>query len=193
MDIMLDLETLSSAPDAAIIAIGACAFGSDLPKGLPRPTFVIYVQPESAQHAGGRVDAATVKWWCRQSDDARRAWTDADARPIAEALRVFSWWCSQASLGRPVRMWGNGASFDNIVLRGAYERCGIEPPWKWPNDRCYRTLKNLCRNVEIARIGSHHNALDDALSQAIHAERIFATLFSPSNSTQTTEASHAPA
>jgi exodeoxyribonuclease VIII len=40
--------------------------------------------------------------------------------------------------------------------------------WEFWKDRCYRTIKNCYPDVPFDRRGTHHNALDDARSQALH-------------------------
>jgi hypothetical protein len=65
-------------------------------------------------------------------------------------------------------VWGNGASFDCVILGNAYRAVGDEPPWKYFNERCYRTAKAMLPAVPFERIGTHHHALDDAASQAQH-------------------------
>ncbi|MEM8467778.1 3'-5' exonuclease, partial [Morganella morganii] len=73
--------------------------------------------------------------------------------------------------GEQVQVWGNGSSFDNVILRSAYENCGITPFWKHWNDRDVRTIVELGRNAGIDPkkdfpfVGEAHNALDDALHQ----------------------------
>ena len=75
------------------------------------------------------------------------------------------------------RVWGNGASFDNPILANAYRAVNLDPPWRFWNDRCYRTVKSMFgKNVKLERIGEHHNALDDAKSQADHLIRIMAAI-----------------
>jgi len=44
----------------------------------------------------------------------------------------------------------------------------MERPWYFWNDRCYRTMKSLYPQIPMERDGVHHNALDDAISQARH-------------------------
>ncbi|CAN7320715.1 3'-5' exoribonuclease [Bosea sp. LjRoot9] len=176
MDVMLDLETLSLAPDAAIVSIGACTFATDGSTPKVRRIFRQAVWPDTSQKAGGRIDAETVVWWCGQSEEARAAWTQAPGKSIQSALQQFALWCSPEFEGERVRIWGNGAGFDNVVLRGAYDRCSVAPPWRHQDDRCYRTLKNLRPDILFEQIGTAHDAADDAVSQAIHAERIFAAL-----------------
>ena len=65
-------------------------------------------------------------------------------------------------------MWGNGATFDNVILANAYRGAGLPVPWKFWNDKCYRTIKGFFPQIKLQRIGTHHNAQDDAESQAWH-------------------------
>jgi len=180
MNIMLDLETLSSRPDACIVAIGAATFsedGADQDRVFfSRRRFYFAVDPCSAQNAGGGLDARTIQWWAKQSDAARAALNDRSAVSVEEALRRFTLFCE---LLGDVKVWGNGASFDNVVLRQAYERLGQEAPWSFRNERCYRTLKNLRPDIAFEPFGTAHHALDDAIAQARHAERILAALRGP--------------
>lgn len=172
-NIMLDLETLSSAPDACIVAIGATAFSIDGSPAAGSVRFYVVVDPKSAQQAGGTIDARTVAWWTQQSDAARSIFSFPRPLPITAALEAFAEFC--ARFNRP-KIWGNGAGFDNVVLRSAYERLNITTPWEWRDDRCYRTLKNMHPDIQFDRSGVAHDALDDAISQARHAERIFSAL-----------------
>ena len=55
----------------------------------------------------------------------------------------------------------------------------IKPAWPYRNNRCYRTLKGLLPAIELERSGTHHNALDDAITQARHLQKIVRTLGSP--------------
>ncbi|WP_222573618.1 3'-5' exonuclease [Methylosinus sp. Sm6] len=174
---MLDLETLSTSPDAAIVAIGAIGFSSDGHASLAAydhaPKIYIPVSPSSAQRLGGEIDSRTVQWWAQQSDAARAVLSDPDAIDMAYALQLFSSFIDKFG---DVKIWGNGAGFDNVILRRAYERHYCEAPWPPHFDRCYRTLKNLRTDIAIERVGTLHNALDDAISQARHAEHIFAAM-----------------
>ncbi len=169
MDIMLDLETLSSAPDAAIVAIGACTFNSSEDRRFYRE-----IDARSAQKSGGRIDAETICWWMRQGDAARSIFNSIDALTISNALRQFDFWLDPWR--DSVRIWGNGSDFDNVVLRSAYQRLGLEAPWSHRQNRCYRTLKNLRPEIAFEPIGTHHNALDDALAQARHAEALLSVV-----------------
>ena len=162
MEIMLDLETMGNGSNSAIIAIGAVAF--DI-KGVSG-RFYQQVNLQSSVNAGMEIDASTVLWWLKQSDAARSAFKDNEkALNIANALIEFSMFCDSAKV---CGVWGNGAAFDNVLLSNAYRKLEMKRPWKFWNDRCYRTVKNIYQDIEFVHSGTHHNAVDDAESQAIH-------------------------
>lgn len=164
-DIMLDLETMGSGPQAAIIAIGAVEF--DIPARQLGERFYTVVDLESAVDQGGIMDAATVLWWMKQSDAARAAF-QRPGEGIGTALYRFVAWIRGRGPRADLRVWGNGAAFDNVILAAAYRRRHAPPPWDYWNDRCYRTVKALHPDVKMQRTGDHHNAIDDAISQAQH-------------------------
>jgi len=160
MMVMLDLETMGTAGDSSIIAIGAVAFDKDAVK----ERFYINVSLQSCIDAGMVVDGSTVIWWMKQSDEARAVFSD-DAPTLACALSQFSDWFASVNGGQ---VWGNGAAFDNVILSTAYKKVGLTQPWKFWDDKCYRTVKGLYPNVKLNRVGTYHNAVDDAESQALH-------------------------
>ena len=164
--IMLDLETMGNGNRAAIIAIGAVSFNSS---GV-KERFYQQVSLDMSIDAGLEMGASTVLWWLQQSDAARSAFkSNEGASSLCDALDDFSRW--YASVGG-VQVWGNGAAFDNTILSAAYRLTGIEQPWKFWNDRCYRTVKAVYPQVKMTRSGTHHNAVDDAHSQADHLIQI---------------------
>jgi exodeoxyribonuclease VIII len=175
-DVMCDLETLGNSAGCAILSIGAVAF--DPETGELGEEFYKVVNTSSCVVAGLAYDQDTLDWWKKQSPEARQVLRDAnhpDSAPLIKALHEFSRYLHAACGGKAVRLWGNGADFDNPILATAYKRCRIETPWKFWDSRCYRTLKNLHPDVPLPkRTGTHHNALDDAKTQAEHALLIFA-------------------
>lgn len=165
LNVMLDLETMGNGPDAAIIAIGVVEF--DIAEKAIGSEFSVNVDLESSVKAGGVMDASTVMWWMRQSDQARSAFERQGER-IEVALHLFSQWMASRGPRKDVLVWGNGAAFDNVILASAYRHLSIAPPWIFWNDRCYRTIKAQHPAITMDRSGTHHNALDDARSQALH-------------------------
>jgi exodeoxyribonuclease VIII len=164
-NVMLDLETMGTDPNAAIIAVGAVEF--DIEAGHLGETFYSVVDLSSSVSCGGQIDPSTVIWWLKQSDEARAA-ICRKGKDIEVVLHEFSQWISKRAPRDDVLVWGNGADFDNVILGCAYHRNGILIPWKYSNNRCYRTAKVTHRGVPMEFYGTPHNALDDARNQAYH-------------------------
>jgi len=176
-DIMLDLETLGTGPSGAIVAIGAVAFNART-DDTPRAHFYTQIDVQSSIDAGLRVDGSTIKWWMEQSDAARQQTFGGDQQvPLHLALETFNLFL-KAQPG-DISVWGNGATFDNVILRSAYRALKIIPAWHYRDDKCYRTVANLLpknRRPEYVRRGVHHNAADDALTQAFYLQAVFREL-----------------
>ncbi|HIB7424151.1 TPA: 3'-5' exoribonuclease domain-containing protein, partial [Escherichia coli] len=160
--LMIDLETMGKNPDAPIISIGAIFF--DPQTGDMGPEFSKTIDLETA---GGVIDRDTIKWWLKQSREAQSA-IMTDEIPLDDALLQLREFIDENSGEFFVQVWGNGANFDNTILRRSYERQGIPCPWRYYNDRDVRTIVELGKAVDFdARTaipfeGERHNALDDA-------------------------------
>lgn len=155
--VMIDLETLSTRPDAAIISIGACQFDPLL--GHIGQCFYARVDFTSAV-ANGHVSGDTIKWRLQQSEEARSE-VVRDGEDLQQVLQNFATWLPQDCI-----VWGNGATFDISILNHAY---GHQPPWNYRNIRDMRTLVHFAGDgvgfTDIEHGGKHH-ALHDAMYQA---------------------------
>jgi exodeoxyribonuclease VIII len=162
-EVMIDLETMGTGPGAAILAIGAVAMDFDsLTLGQ---TWYTTIDLGSSVQIGGVIDASTVLWWLKQSDEARAAVTRGE-RSIHEALIQLSIFLQTVAEGKRPHIWGNGATFDNVILRTAYQRLSLDPPWDYRGDRCFRTMRAMYPQVPKVEPVVEHNALDDARAQA---------------------------
>lgn len=163
-EVMLDLETLGTGNNAIILSIGAVKFNDD----EITDRFHAAIDPVSCQALGLKIDASTVLWWLDpERADARATLLDFDRIDLASALDGFARW-----VGEPCNMYGNGSTFDNVILRNAYAAAGLEYPVKFWQDLCYRTLKTETPFISYERVGTHHNAVDDAETQAVHLQSI---------------------
>ncbi len=174
--LMIDLETMGKNPDAPIISIGAIFF--DPQTGDVGPEFSKTIDLETA---GGVIDRDTIKWWLKQSREAQSA-IMTDEIPLDDALLQLREFIDENSGEFFVQVWGNGANFDNTILRRSYERQGITCPWRYYNDRDVRTIVELGKAIDFdARTaipfeGERHNALDDARYQAKYVSAIWQKL-----------------
>jgi exodeoxyribonuclease VIII len=160
---VLDLETMGTGPSAAIVAIG-CVKVAD---GQIADEFYTRVDLESSLHSDGTVTAKTIQWWLKQSEEARREVDGSQhAQPLIFALRDLDVFMDDDE--RQIFVWGNGSSFDNVILRSAYAAFGDEAPWPFWADRDLRTLLHLYPEAKraVAFEGIQHHALHDARHEA---------------------------
>ena len=178
--LMIDLETMGTKPNAAIVAIGAVFFEPST--GEIGEKYYSTVSLESDVSIGGEMTPSTVMWWLSQGSEVRAEVVTA-RKSILTALTELKIFVHENKSGKsdPI-VWGNGSSFDNIILRQAYER--IKHPAFWPfwNDRDVRTIVDMGRNAgidpkcDIPFPGERHNALDDAVHQAMYVSAIWQKL-----------------
>jgi len=173
LNIMIDLETMSTAPNAAIVAIGAVAFDTDLFTLHPLE-FYTTVSLQSSMDAGLHVSASTILWWLQHDDEARAELVGRGALRLSDALARLTSWMLAVIPDKDKRLvWGNGAAFDNVILAAAYAATWGTFPWHFWNDRCYLTMKNLYPATGMPTfVGTKHKAVDDARMQALHLMEI---------------------
>lgn len=164
----IDLETVDTRPSAIILSIGISIF--DIESGAIIDNF--YATPDTAEQlrTGRSLSADTLRWWMQQEAGARQVLA-ASQQPVVDVLAELDAFLMGGNLGG---VWGNGADFDCVILGDLYETFGRKKPWSYSKNRCLRTLRALQHPKEIVmpqRVGTHHNALDDAIHQAklIHA------------------------
>ncbi|HFV5626444.1 TPA: 3'-5' exoribonuclease [Escherichia coli] len=177
--LMIDLETMGTNTNAPIVVIGAVFF--DPQTGEIGPVFYIVISLTDAMNTGAVPDGGTIEWWLKQSSEARAAIL-TDQVKLKDALSRFREFINEYSDEKFVQVWGNGATFDNAILRTSYERLDIPCPWRYHNDRDVRTIVELGKTIDFdARTvipfeGVRHNALDDARHQAKYVSAIWQKL-----------------
>lgn len=170
---MLDLETLGTRPGCIVLSIGAVMWDNT---GVGEGFYCV-LSVEDQEKYDLVCSHDTMRWWEKQTPEARKVLDDAQnlatSRVLSIGLQEFSdWWTMQGAQC----IWGNGADFDQPILAALYDAANMPLPWKFFNSRCYRTLKGLISVPAPERKGTHHNALDDAMYQAMHAVAMFKAL-----------------
>lgn len=168
--LMIDLETLSTAPTAAIRQIGAVWFD---PEGSGVHEAVnLYVDPQDCIDRGCAVDWSTIQWWLCQSRDAQLSMATTQPREHSLHGALNALVSTAASIGEVEGVWGNGSTFDIVILEHAFRLCGITPPWNFWNHRDLRTLRWHHPEVPRPTPAIAHNALSDAIAQAQYVQDI---------------------
>jgi len=173
--LMIDLETLGTSGRSCILAIGAVRFDLDTLAVNEDEGFYTAVSIDSNLQAGRTIDESTLIWWMGQSDAARAVFKQPKMA-LSDALAEFEQW--MGDIGPDTVVWGNGPSFDLGMLSDAYRSQGWEAPWKFFNERCVRTYRDLPIAKRVAKVqpAVAHNALHDALAQAQHIVAIHRAL-----------------
>lgn len=160
---MIDLETLSSRPDAIILTIGAIKFSRyGKIKSLEEcDTFYRRIKIDSCKRIGLRKDAETVNWWNDQDSEIKDEAFGKERVTLRQALKEFSDW-----FGNCQYIWSHGSSFDCTILKEAYIHCNLEAPWSYHNERDTRTIYDICRvNLNCFGVQNKHHALWDCYFQ----------------------------
>lgn len=192
VDLMIDLETLSTAKNAAIVSIGGVLFDPRANNAydlLRSRAFYASVRiTDSMQICGeGSVSGDTLEWWFLQEDAAIKALVDGNQMNLAEALCGL-WkythsrtenqpeWHRKSPI--PQFVWANSPQFDCTILRHACEKTKAMYPFHYALERDLRTLEDIAwPDGEIpkpAHTGNvKHNAADDAVAQAIRVQNAY--------------------
>lgn len=188
VNVMIDLETLSSKKTAAIISIGAVKFNDT--EIVDKFYINLDYRSQSTEY-GLHISKSTVDWWKEQKQAAWEA-TKNNRVQIEDGLTKFREWYGPKSYPT----WSCGVDFDIVILENVFDTVegnststkrshsdtvilenvfdaveGNSPPWKWSHSRCFRTFKELFK-IEHPRDGVHHNALDDAIYQAQYMQKV---------------------
>lgn len=166
--IMIDLETLSTENDAAIIAIGVVEF--DLERVWDERLWLI-----DPVLSTGRRDTATIKWWHEQNPEVRLAMFSG-VQSDYEALRDL--WSHLNQFWENHWIWAGPSTFDLAILKTRYQELGINYPINWRNQRDLTTLSRVAEQLGIDMSGDtfkgfvEHNPVSDSIKQARRAQII---------------------
>lgn len=178
MDVMLDIETMSTRLDALVLSIGAVEFTLHAagPKVHTRMLLVLHWQQQLL--LGRHVHQDTQRWWAQQTDEARAHWTHPSVPPlpVEASLTELGQYLYTAGVARKggSKLWANGAVFDVGVLEHLYAQLGSnQPPWYYSNVRDARTVYGVCGHVRQATDTMlqqeqelhSHSPVDDCVSQ----------------------------
>lgn len=161
-DIMVDLETLGTDSNAVIVSISAVQF--DMNTGEVGKQFEIGVDLKEQIAKGAIIDVDTVMWWLEQSKEAQQQLTKLKRVSVDTVLKSFNHFIDDC---KAKTMWGNGATFDNVIIRNLYKRHDHYFKLPFWVDRCVRTHVdgNNIDTRDYKFVGIKHRGIDDCLHQ----------------------------
>lgn len=172
----IDMETLSTEHNAALLSIGAVIH--DFGTGQQVDTFYANITPESSIAAGLDVSESTKAWWAKQGQAAQDV-LSVDQRPLRDVLVDFAKWLAGHGVQYAI---GNGPRADNQWLESACKAVGMQSPIKYWGDLDMRTLTFIGTHIlgldhwHNTFKGVKHNALHDAINEAEFCNAVFQKL-----------------
>ncbi len=170
--VSLDIETMSSRPDAAVVGVGARVFDTaGLGKG-----FEAYISQSDASRIG-MVSMDTMAWWAKQPAYSVVFGGKMDAATAAKKLSEFF------EEHKPEYVWANGPQFDCVILRNWFAQVGLKCPWHYRAERDFRTIRHVGELLQVDTNnlydGTAHTPLDDATNQARVIGKVLESLSRP--------------
>ena len=165
--IMIDCETLDIGERPVLLSIGAVVFT----ESQIHEYFHIGIDIEDSKRYGFTVSQSTLDWWDQQ-DPAARADAFSGGEKIKAALQALVYFFEE---NKCTEIWSKGSLDDIRWINNALDYFGIERPWKYYKEFCFRTLLKSVPKFDMPFVGMPHNALDDAIHQAkqfIHIKNI---------------------
>lgn len=167
--LMVDLETMAVSPDAVVLTLGAVHF-NPYGNGYGDKLYM-RIDIDDQDKLGRAVDPSTLDWWSKQDPIVMaEAFSDEDRVPLVEAMErfhKFAWGCKA--------FWSHGAPFDLIIIENLCRQLKRSPPWNFWDLRDTRTMFDLGVDPDMPK-NSKHDALQDAIRQAIGVQNVYAKL-----------------
>ena len=171
--VMVDLETMGTAPDAMVLSIGACTFHPV--QSLPSQNFYATINPKTSS---GKMEIDTVKFWLDQAASDVKPPINGTT-PEYQVVGSFLDWLQDKTPpngGEPI-IWANGTDFDIPKLDRLLQFKRYDRAWKYSSVRDCRTIFKLFGEYGIKppKLNAHH-ALGDAVWQAEYLTSIINNL-----------------
>lgn len=177
--VMIDIETLSTFPNAAVIAIAAVIRSDDNPSHLQARSWFI-----DRDFVEGHQNPETIDWWNAQDPRVKSQVFGGNQTP-REALQELNGFLRSNGIHpeaiEDVRCYASPAMFDFPILRHQYQMMGIIPAWSWRTERCLNTLRKEIQDhfgIHISEIEPEmkHHPVHDCLAQFKELDACFSEL-----------------
>lgn len=174
---MVDIETLSTAVNAAVLSIGAVEF-DPFTRQILR-TF--YHELDLSEQENRHIDINTVQWWFKQCQENPVNFDlmtkhNREKDGVTFALHKLGEFINggiEYAMTRVegyehVAIWACDPDFDIAILNDLYKEHNLPIPWRYSELRSVRTVRDLTKiaGMEIPKQEANHNALDDCIRQA---------------------------
>ncbi len=164
---MIDIETLSTEPNAMILAIAVVEFNeAEILKQI-----VIYPSREEQKKLKRHVCSDTVEWWMNYAE-VFIALKDEPQTDLLESWVLFDD-IFRSGKKDSNHVWSKSPSFDLTILKSLFQECDYDIPWNFWNEMDVRTaqFKLDQKNLKIDKSLKAHEPLADCLAQIQNVQR----------------------
>lgn len=174
MDVMIDIETLSTKPEAVVLSVGAVKFNM---KDEPVQKIHWRLDINEQTDADRDICNDTLEWWAKQDLAVRSEVFSTDNRV---SLDQFFAELNRYMTGAE-KIWCQGPQFDLVIIENLYRQ--FEQHWNWQfwqvmdSRTLFQVMKHF--NFEDPRKGVQqdlHNAAEDAYWQAIGVQKMYSEI-----------------
>jgi len=178
--IMCDIETLGTKPRTVVLQCAMIRFDPHVQntyEELLEDSCTQYFNVQDQLNKGRVIDASTLDWWAsgdHTTAPLRRGLQETG--DVGAKLDAINRWLGT---GR-YKLWGNGVSFDNVIMEALYYHYGREWKFKFWDYLDLRTIKAMtdAKKLEppVGQGFKAHDATCDAALQAYYVQRWVAEL-----------------
>jgi len=171
--LMLDFETLDIAECPVILSMGAVVFNEN---GIV-DCISEKIDTRSCIDLGCTISDDTIAWWDKQSKEARASAFGGKTN-IGYAMGMLVDFYKKYECAE---IWSKGSIADIRWTNNILAKLNLKSPWNFWDEMCFRTYLKYSPKVDFQPVGEAHNALDDAMNQALQFILIEATKANSTN------------
>jgi hypothetical protein len=168
-DIVLDIETLSTRPDAVVLTIGAIKFSPFADDIDATNGFYTRIDVDEQIGMGRHISEDTIQWWGKLPAEVREdAMGEHNRDSVEKALAGLN-----KFLVGSENIWVQGPVFDIATLENLYRQMLMPPPWHFWNIRDSRTLFGVHGDPRQKNHQHAHNAMIDCVIQGKAIQQVY--------------------
>lgn len=185
--IVVDLKTLSSAADGALLAVSFCAINTE--NAIDGYVYMP-INVQSCLDLGARIDASMLSWWMERPGHIRDGLAIDDGTSITAALTYFDRFLSSAQerrknagLSSLMYIWSYDMNTkDQAMLEWYMRKLNMAPVWKPYQWLSIRTLRSVSYELHGQTIygpeknANYHYGLADVLFYAEYVRNMRAVV-----------------
>ena len=173
--LMIDIETLDTKDSAIVLSIGGCVFNGESLlsiETLKRKSIYLELNPYEQETKGRTISASTLFWWTKQKSPGLNKFNKESYDSIKYSLNTLNQFITEYAVKS---IWSKSPSFDMVILNSLFNDFDMKLPVDFRNWYDVRTINLIRKILDIPFPpfnGEVHNALDDAVNQALTINQV---------------------